>query len=102
MFGRRAVEQGLRVAADDHQQVVEVVGNPAGQPSDSVHFLGLAKLLFQFPPVRNIRGNPSHPVEFSILIEDGERTVVNPSHRAVRTDNSIDFLAGLLRVFLQE
>jgi hypothetical protein len=31
--------QALGVAADDHQQIVEVVGDAAGQLTDRIHFL---------------------------------------------------------------
>src|SRR5262249_5227698 len=35
-----------RVAENDRKQVVEVVGDAAGHPSDGLHFLRLPKLLF--------------------------------------------------------
>ena len=45
IFGRESVIDELRVATDDGQQVVEVVRDSAGQLSDSLHLLGLAKLV---------------------------------------------------------
>ena len=37
--------EGLGVAADDHQQIVEVVGDAAGQFADRLHFLRHGELL---------------------------------------------------------
>ena len=40
-------QQELGVSRDHHEQVVEVVGDAAGEPADGFHLLGLAKLLLQ-------------------------------------------------------
>ena len=45
--GPDAIQQKFGVAGDDHQQIVEVVGNAAGQTTDGFHFLRLAKLLLE-------------------------------------------------------
>ena len=37
----------LRIAADDGQKIVEIVRDTAGQPAERLHFLRLAKLLFE-------------------------------------------------------
>src|SRR5262245_55903160 len=42
-----AVERQLREADDDGEDVVEVVGDPASQPSDGVHLLRLNELGLQ-------------------------------------------------------
>ena len=44
--GAELAEQQLAVAHDDGQQVVEVVGDAAGQPAHRLHLLGLPQLLF--------------------------------------------------------
>src|SRR5438445_1058385 len=41
----------LGVRQDDGEQVVEVVGNPAGELADRFHLLGLAQLLLEGAPV---------------------------------------------------
>ena len=41
----RPAQQRLRLAAHDHQQVVEVVRDAAGQLAERLHFLRLRKLL---------------------------------------------------------
>src|SRR6266540_5658069 len=46
-IGSEAVEHKFTVAVNDRQQVVEVMRDAAGKPSDRLHFLSLAKLLFQ-------------------------------------------------------
>ena len=43
-----AVQDKFHVAQDDSQHVVEVVGHASSQPTDRLHLLGLAQLLFQF------------------------------------------------------
>ena len=35
------------MAFDYHQEIVEIMGNPAGKPADRFHFLGLAQLVFE-------------------------------------------------------
>jgi len=51
------LQQHLGVSVNHHQQVVEVVGNAAGEASDSIHFLRLAKLLFELTPVGDVFGD---------------------------------------------
>ena len=46
-LGADAIQQKLGVAGDDHQQIVEVVGNAAREAADGFHLLRLAELLFQ-------------------------------------------------------
>ena len=48
-------EEQLAVAEDDGEQVVEVVGHAAGQPSDRLHLLGLAELLLGVVPLLHLR-----------------------------------------------
>ena len=49
-----AAQKQFGVTSDDHQQVVEVVGHAAGQPSHRLHFFRLANLGFQ--PVELLLG----------------------------------------------
>ena len=46
---RQVVEHHLAVAEDRAQQIVEVVGDAAGQPAHRFHLLGLAELLLRLP-----------------------------------------------------
>ena len=47
LFGEVVVED-FAVAADGGEEVVEVVGDAAGEEADGLHFLGLEELLFAF------------------------------------------------------
>ena len=47
--GAEVFEQELAVAGDDRQEVVEVVGDAAGQPADRLQLLGLPELLLEAP-----------------------------------------------------
>ena len=39
------VQEQLAVSHDDHEEIVEVVRDAAGQPADGLHLLRLAELL---------------------------------------------------------
>ena len=47
----QALLQALRMAADDHQKIVEVVGDAAGELPDRLHFLQMGGL-----PLRVLQG----------------------------------------------
>jgi hypothetical protein len=47
VVGGPGLERELRVAGDRSQEVVEVVRDPACEPSDRLHLLRLAKLFFE-------------------------------------------------------
>ncbi len=44
---RAAIEEQVAVAANDGEQVIEIVGNAAGKASNCFHLVSLAKPLFQ-------------------------------------------------------
>ena len=46
--------QKIEIAQDDRQQIVEIMGNAAGQLADRLHLLRLLQLLFQQPPFCNV------------------------------------------------
>ena len=58
---RQFRQRGVRVSADDREQVVEVVRDAAGQPSDRFHFLRLAELLLETLPLGDDRSSRSRP-----------------------------------------
>jgi hypothetical protein len=48
----RLAFRAFEIAEDDGQQVVEIVGDPAGEMADGLHFLGLAQGVFgRFPAI---------------------------------------------------
>ena len=55
-IGADALQQKLAVSRDHHQQIIEVMGNAAGQTADRFHLLGLPKLLFERPMLSDILG----------------------------------------------
>src|SRR5712671_6784740 len=57
MFGSELIEQDLGVPANDHEQIVEIVSDAAGEAADSFHFLGLAELVFEDAALGDVFGN---------------------------------------------
>ena len=53
-LGRQDVHQEFGVALDDHEEIVEVVGDATGEAPDGFHFLGLAKLLFELMALADV------------------------------------------------
>src|SRR5580692_8111428 len=51
------LEQDFRVTADYHQEIVEIVGHPSRQTPHRFHFLSLAELVLQHPPLCDIFSN---------------------------------------------
>ena len=53
-FLGKLLAKELGIAADDGQDVVEVVSDPAGEASDRLHLLGLAHLLLELLPAGDV------------------------------------------------
>ena len=51
------VEHDFGIAADDHEEIVEVVGDAAGEAADGFHFLGLAELVFEHAALGDVFGD---------------------------------------------
>jgi hypothetical protein len=77
---------------DDRQEIVEVMGNPASQAADSLHFLRLTELFFQLPPCSNIFCRTDDAHNLARGAADRKGSIVNPADCAVRPLNSIDFV----------
>ena len=65
-----AVENDLRVEADDGQQIVEVVGDSTGQAADCVHLLRLTELLLEISALGKIDRDAHKSEDAAFLIED--------------------------------
>ena len=65
------VEQDLGVAADDHEQIVEVVSDAAGEAADGFHFLGLAELIFEDAALGDVFGDGFEDVGGLVAAGDG-------------------------------
>src|SRR5262245_38027259 len=90
------------MATNDRQQIIEIMSDPSRQPAYCLHFLCLAELLFQFAVGRDILRNSRDAVRLAFRITYQKRTVVDPSHRTVRTDDSIKFLDRFRSRLLEE
>src|ERR1019366_2176476 len=62
----------VAVAVDDGQQVVEVVGNAAGEASDGLHFLRLQQLFLQAAALRGIAQDSVYGHRLAVLAHDAE------------------------------
>jgi hypothetical protein len=71
------------------------MSNASGESTHSLHLVCLAELFFQFPVVGDIFRNSPHPVRLAFRIVNEKGTVVDPSHRTVRADDSIRLLGRL-------
>ena len=60
------------VAADDGEQVVEVVGHAAGQAADGLHLLRLAELLLQLAALGDIDSDAAQVGGTAGTVGDGE------------------------------
>src|SRR5258708_21995956 len=47
-------ENHFGIAAYDHKEIVEVVGDAAGEASNGLHFLSLAELIFKGPAIGDV------------------------------------------------
>ncbi len=78
------------MAADDHQEVVEVVGDAAGQLAEGFHLLGLHQLLvgalqlqLGLPPLGDVAGDLGEAQERTPFVADGVDQHAGPEHRTV-------------------
>src|ERR1700691_2554787 len=66
----RFLEQHFGISVDHHQEVVEVVGDATGEAADGIHFLCLAKLLFELTAVGDVFGDQFEDF-FGLIGKDG-------------------------------
>ena len=86
VVGRPLREQELGVAVDDGEEVVEVVGDPAREPADRLHLLGLEELLLQADPLRQVVDVEAEAADGALAVPEGDRQGVGPEARAVPAD----------------
>ena len=70
-FGAEAFEKKFRVAGDDHQQIVEVVRDAAGEAADGFHLLRLAQLLLERAALGDVFGEEFEDNPFFAAVGDG-------------------------------
>src|SRR5258707_15568947 len=71
MIGSELVEENVSVSADDHEEVVEVVSDAAGEAADGFHFLGLAELVFEDAALGDVFGDGFEDVGGFVAAGDG-------------------------------
>ena len=69
-FGQ-PVGQHFGVAFDHHQQVVEIVGDAAGEFADRLQFRGLAELVGEMLAVGNVEGDANDAEQFAFATVKG-------------------------------
>ena len=70
---RQRLEQAAGLTADDHQQVVEVVGDAAGQPADRLHLLRLTELLLELLVRSEVVELSTNRRQMPALVEEARR-----------------------------
>ena len=85
--------EGLGVAADDHQQIVEVVGDAAGQFADRLHFLRhrelfarLDQLLLRVAPLGGVADDIGDADQIAVVVADRGQRAGGEKRRAVFAD----------------
>ena len=63
---RQAVEKHFSVALHHHQQIIEIVGDAAGEFADGLQFLRLAQLVDELFAVGDIERDADHADDFAI------------------------------------
>src|SRR5208282_4809878 len=64
IVGALAINQEIAIAADDRQEIIEVVRDAAREPADGFHFVGLAQpLLEKFLIVVSFLETGAHAIE---------------------------------------
>ena len=78
----------LTIPENGGEQVVEIVRNAAGQPSDRFHFLRLLKLRFERVTLGDVDANTHGAHGFAVRSEVDAARAVQPSYRTVGPERS--------------
>jgi len=77
------VEENLGVAADDHEQIVEVVSDASGQTANGFHFLRLTELIFKDAALGDVFGDGFEDIGGLVFRGDGTAADANGDGGAV-------------------
>src|SRR5271166_4800554 len=83
IFGSELIEENFSVAADDHEQIVEVVSDASGETADGFHFLRLTELIFEDATLGDVFGNGFEDVGGLVLGGDGATADAHGNHTSV-------------------
>ena len=84
-------QQQLAEPENHGQQIVEVVGHAAGQPSDGFHLLRLLILLLQCVAFGDVQGDADGAHGLAVLAEEHTARAAQPSHGAVRANRAVQY-----------
>ncbi len=98
LVAREVAEEELRVALDDGQDVVEVVGDPSGEPPDRLHLLRLAELLLEELAVGDIDARADEAREGPIREEPRRAALEDRAPLAVGAPEPVEGLEGTPRL----
>ncbi len=82
------------VAADGGQQVIEIVGDPTGQPPEPIEFLGLKKLCLELFTIGYILRHPGDSLHLPSGNGDRKAPIPDPADRSIWPDDPIFFVGG--------
>ncbi len=91
---RQQVEPDLGMAENGRQQIVEIVGDPAGQLPDGLHFLGLRQLFLELDPL-GLVAHRDHDSVDGRLVQQTDRHRFDPARTAVGSGNADTRQIGL-------
>ena len=90
MIRTHVIEQHGDISLQAHEDIVEIMGDPAGKRTDSLHFLDLDELileffllLFSFLHVCDVRAHGENPAADIILIDQRNLVSRKPFHRRI-------------------
>jgi hypothetical protein len=69
---RHAAEHEVAEALDDGDQVVEIMGDAAGEPPDGLHLLGLSELFLCLPGCGHVPHEQGEATDLAGFVNDGE------------------------------
>ena len=85
-------EPNVGIAHHDAHEVVEVVGDTAGEQAECLHLLRLAELGFEVSVLCYVHRRAYHAEYFSGGVADREGAVMNPAYGAVRAQDTVGFI----------
>ena len=83
------LEQQLAIPQHHGEQVVEIVGDASGEPSDRFHLLGLLKLRLQRAALRDVQRNTDAADRLARGVENDAARATQPPDRAVTPERAV-------------
>ncbi len=97
MVCRKVFHRQTDVAPDGQENIIEVVGNAAGQRAQGLHFLRLKQLFFHLPAVSDVDADAGHAEGLALRVALHPAAGRNPYHALIGAEEAI--LRVVLRAF---